>query len=659
MKFGILEEALILLAVSVVAVAAFRRFRMPAILAYLFVGVLVGPYGLGWIPDSADTRLLAEFGVVFLLFTVGLEFSFPQLLAMKKVVFGLGSAQVGVTTLVAALTAWVYGMSPEGALVAGGVLAMSSTAIVIKQLTEQLELGSRHGTLSVGILLFQDVAVIPFLILIPALSGTSDVAVAQEVILTLAKGVLVVLAMMAVGHWLLRPLFHEIALSRSSELFTLTALLFTLAAAWLTHFAGLSLALGAFLAGMLLGETEFRHQVEANIRPFRDVLLGLFFVTIGMLLDVQNLPHVLYWALVVVAALILFKIFSIMALCLLMGFDKGVAMRTGVVLAQGGEFGFALLTLALTANLIEPEAGQIILAALIISMAVAPLLIHLNGAVVKRFFSDTYLRQREQLLRDVEVHARDLSDHTIICGYGRIGQNVARFLERENIPYLALDLDPVRVRDARAAGEHVYFGDATHREMLEAAGLYRSRAIVVSFEDIYATIKILQQVRRMSPELPILVRTRDDTNLERLQAEGATEVVPETLEASLMLSSHLLLLLGIPVARVLRQIKGVRDDRYQIMRQYFRGTDETSDEEATAFKERLQTVTLAAGAAAVGKCIGDLHLDELGVLITALKRGGIRGELPQPEAELRIGDALILYGAPEDLRAAETRLLRG
>jgi len=290
---------------------------------------------------------------------------------------------------------------------------------------------------------------------------------------------------------------------------------------------------------------------------------------------------------------------------------------------------------------------------------VAPLLIHLNGALVKRFFSDTYLRQREQLLRDVEVHARDLSDHTIICGYGRIGQNVARFLERENIPYLALDLDPVRVRDARAAGEHVYFGDATHREMLEAAGLYRSRAIVVSFEDIYATIKILQQVRRMSPELPILVRTRDDTNLERLQAEGATEVVPETLEASLMLSSHLLLLLGIPVARVLRQIKGVRDDRYQIMRQYFRGTDETSDEEATAFKERLQTVILTAGADAVGKCIGDLHLDELGVFITALKRGGIRGELPQPEVELRIGDALILYGVPEDLRAAETRLLRG
>jgi CPA2 family monovalent cation:H+ antiporter-2 len=619
----------------------------------------VGPYGLGWITNSADTRLLAEFGVVFLLFTVGLEFSFPQLIAMKKVVLGLGSAQVILTTAVAGLTAWLYGMSAAGALVTGGVLAMSSTAIVIKQLTEQLELGSRHGTLSVGILLFQDVAVIPFLILIPALSGASDAAVVQEVILTLAKGVLVVVAMIAVGHWLLRPLFHEIALSRSSELFTLTALLFTLAAAWLTHYSGLSLALGAFLAGMMLGETEFRHQVEANIRPFRDVLLGLFFVTIGMLLDVQGLPHVLYWSMVLVAALIFFKTFSIMGLCLLMGFDKGVAMRTGVVLAQGGEFGFALLSLALSAQIVDSDAAQIILAALIISMAFAPLLIRINGAIVKRLFSDNYLRQREQLVHDVEIHAKHLADHTIICGYGRIGQNVARFLDHENIPYLALDLDPVRVRDARAAGERVYFGDATHREMLEAAGLYRAKALVVSFDDIYATIKVLQQVRRMSPELPILVRTRDDTNLERLQAAGATEVVPETLEASLMLSSHLLLLLGIPVTRVLRQIKGVRDNRYQMMRQYFHGAEEGPVEEAAAFRERLQTITLTGDAYAVGKRLTDLHIDEKGVLITALKRGGIRGELPQPEMELRVGDSLILYGAPEDLKAAEARLLRG
>lgn len=658
-NFGILEEILLLLIVSVVAVSIFRRFKLPAILAYLFVGVIVGPNGLGWIVDTEDTRVLAEFGVVFLLFTVGLEFSFPQLMAMKRAVLGLGGAQVGLTTAAAGVVAWLTGMSAAAAFVVGGVIAMSSTAIVIRQLTERLELGSRHGSLSVGVLLFQDVAVIPFLIVIPALAGHGESSVAQELLLTLAKGGVVVLAMLAAGHWLLRPMFHEIASSRSSELFTLTALLLTLAAAWVTHFAGLSLALGAFLAGMMLGETEFRHQVEADIRPFRDVLLGLFFITIGMLLEVHVLPGILHWVLLLAFALMAFKLVAVTALGVLMGIEKGVAVRAGLVLAQGGEFGFALLSLALSAGLLETGAAQIILAALILSMAASPILIHYNGAIVKRVFAESYMRRREQLVQDVALHAQDLSDHTIICGYGRIGQNVARLLDNEGFEYIALDLDPVRVRDARAAGERVYYGDSTHREMLEAAGLYRARAVVISFDDSYATMKILPQVRRMRPEIPILVRTRDDTDLERLQKAGATEVVPETLEAGLMLSSHLLLLLDVPVSRVIKQVQAIRDTRYQLLREYFHGEEPSSEDSSEAFRERLQTVTLVEDAFAVGKALGQLNLDATGVLVTAIRRYGIRGDDPSPDTELQAGDTLVLYGVPDDLKSAEQLLLKG
>lgn len=659
MNYSALDTILILLVVSVIAVSLFRRLSLPPILGYLFVGLLVGPYGMGWIQQNEDTRILAEFGVVFLLFTVGLEISLPQMTAMRREVLGLGGSQVLLTTIVAAVLAWLLGLSVEAAFVVGGVLALSSTAIVIKQLNEQVELSSRHGRLSLGVLLFQDVAVVPFLILIPALAGNSDGTVLHEVMIALLKGVAVVLIMYAIGHWLLRPLFHEIATARSSELFTLTALLFALAAAWVTNYAGLSLALGAFLAGMLLGETEFRHQVESDIRPFRDVLLGLFFITVGMQLDVHVLPEYFLWVLALVLVIVLFKTFLIMGLSMLMGVTKGVALRTGVVLAQSGEFGFALLALAYSEHLLDTEVMQIVLAAMVISMVLAPILIRFNGEFAKRFCSASYSSNRSEILSGVAAVAKDLENHTIICGYGRIGQNVARFLEQEGFDYIALDLDPVRVRDARSAGEHVNYGDTTHRRILDAAGLDRARAVVVTFDDVHATLKVLSQVRSLQPDIPVLVRTRDDSNLERLQQEGATEVVPETLEASLMLATHLLMLLGVSVSNILRQVQVVRADRYQILRGFFHGQDADLHEEQEGFRERLHTVSLPEHAYAVGKPMSSCQLQEFGVIVTAVRRNGIRGQDPDNEMLLREGDALVLYGTPEDLSRAEKCLLSG
>jgi CPA2 family monovalent cation:H+ antiporter-2 len=390
MEHGALTEVLILLATAVVAVAAFRRLALPPVLAYLAVGMLVGPHGLAWIPDTEDTRFLAEFGVVFLLFTLGLEFSLPQLVALRREVLGLRGSQVILTTALAWLGAWLLGMSPEAAFVIGGVLAMSSTAIVIKQMAEQLELNSRHGRNAIGILLFQDIAVLPFLIAIPVLASDSDTSLAAEMGWALVKGLAVVLAMLAVGRWLLRPLFHEIASSRSSELFTLTALLFALTAAAASAGAGLSMALGAFLAGMMLGETESRHQVEADIRPFRDVLLGLFFITVGMLLDVGALPRIWPWVLLLLAALVVLKTASIVAISLLMGQPAGVGLRAGLVLAQGGEFGFALLALGVSFGVLDSSSTQVVLATVVLSMVLTPFLVRYNGLIAKWLFRESY-----------------------------------------------------------------------------------------------------------------------------------------------------------------------------------------------------------------------------------------------------------------------------
>ncbi len=659
MNESVFHEILVLLAVAVIAVALFRRFHLPPILGYLFVGMLVGPYGLHWIPDTQDTRFLAEFGVVFLLFTIGLEFSIPQLVAMRSTVLGLGGAQVLVSTLLAGVLAWALGVPWQGALIVGGVLALSSTAIAIKQLTEQLEINSRHGHNAVGMLLFQDLAVIPFLILIPFLAAGSGEWSFAPLLLALLKGILAFIAMLAVGRWLLRPLFREIAAARSAELFVLTVLLVSLTAAWATHLAGLSLALGGFIAGAMLGETEFRHQVEADIRPFRDVLLGLFFITIGMLLNLRSLLDLWPWVLLTLSGFVVVKAMLITALCRAFGDEAGVALRTGLVLAQGGEFGFALLSLAMGAALIDNRTGQVVLGATLLSMALAPLMIRFNGHVAKYLFTKSYVRNRERLEADIARDVRSLRDHVIICGYGRIGQNIGHFLEHEGFPYVALDLDPYRVQEARAAGETVFYGDSTHPEMLQAAGIARARALVLSFDDAPASMKILARVRESYPELPILVRARDDSALESLQQLGATEVVPEILEGSLMLASHLLYLLNVPVSTIVRRVRDVRSDRYRLLRGFFPGEEAVPIEASSSQRERLHAVTLPKGAAAVGRSIGELSLDDGTVTITAVRHEGVRSARPTPDLTLSTGDVLVLYGTPPDLERAETRLLKG
>lgn len=654
-----LNLVIILLGFAVIAVSALRRVRLPPILAYLFTGMLVGPHGVGWITNTEDTQVLAEYGVVFLLFTLGLEFSLSRLIAMKRDVLLLGGGQVVVNVIGAGVVAWLCGATPGAAVALGGALAMSSTAIVIKQIKEQSEVDLRHGRLAVAVLLFQDLAVIPFLILIPALASGGGVGIASSLLWAMVKGTAAFLVILVVGRWLLRPLFLEIASSRLAELFTLAVLFFTLAAAWLTEALGLSLALGAFLAGIMLGETEFRHQVELEIRPFRDVLLGLFFVSVGMLVNVGVIVQHGGWVMLAVLALILFKCASVAVLGRVFGSDNATALRTGLLLAQGGEFGFALLALGLTSGLVTPAVTQFALAVILVSMIVSPVLIRVNRPLAQKLFGPTEASPRDVLKHDVARHSFHNEEHVIIAGFGRVGQNVARLLEQEGFEYVALDLDPVRVKAAREGGDPVYYGDATHPDILHAVGLERARAVVISYHDVPTAVKILAQVRKSRPELPVIVRTRDDSNLDRLQAAGATEVVPEALEAGLMVASHLLVLLDVPIIRIMRRVEEVRHDRYSLLRNVFRGQEARPLDERHAFREELRTVKLGDGDHAVALRLSDLALAQCAVMVTALRRHGIVGKQPGPDTRLRTGDVLVLYGTPDDLAAAEKILRRG
>ena len=644
---------LLLLAASVIVVTICRRARLPPILGYLIVGIALGPHALGVVPDDAATRHLAEFGIVFLMFSIGLEFSLPQLRAMRRAVFGLGFSQVAITTIAAMIVVQLLGYGWRAGVVLGGALAMSSTAIVSKMLAERSELGTPHGRDIMGILLFQDLAVVAFLILIPALAGTG--ANLPSVLgVALAKAVVALAIILFLGQRPMRAWFHLVARQRSPELFVLNVLLVTLGMAELTELAGLSLALGAFLAGMLISETEFRYQVEEDIKPFRDVLLGLFFVTIGMMLDLRGVAlHPLE-----MIALLVVPVGAKLALIILLarafGAPLATALRTGFYLAQAGEFALVMLALASSNTLLSPEFMQLVLASMIVSMLIAPLLIQNANAWVRRLTANDWLARAAEVTQ-VAAFTMARQGHVIVCGFGRSGQNLTRLLEREDITYLALDSDPQRVRDA-ADGTTVVYGDASRRETLVSAGIAKARALVVTFDDTPTALKILHHVQHLRPELPVIVRTRDDSELDKLVAAGATEVVPEVLEGSLMLASHSLLVLGVPLNRVLQNIRTIREERYGLFRGFFHGA--TDYEAADNLQPRLRTVLLNERAHAIGRSLDELAVGAW-VEVTGVRRRGARSVAPDANWRFEPGDAVVLLGRPRELGRAEQRLLDG
>lgn len=652
-----LQSVLILLATAVVVVVLFRSLRLPPMLGYLLVGVAIGPHALGWIRETEEVHQLAEIGVVFLMFSIGLEFSLPKLITIRRIVFGLGAAQVALTMLPVWAVAGALGAEWREGLILGGVLAMSSTAILGKILAERLELNTAHGRQIIGVLLFQDLAVVPLLIVVPALAAGAG-ALASDLGLALLKAAAMLAVLLFFGQRLMRAWFHLVARQKSAELFILNVLLITLGLAYLTEIAGLSLALGAFLAGALISETEYRYQVEVDIRPFRDVLLGLFFVSIGMLLDPRPVFENILWVALLLAGLLLFKTFLVFGLSVLFERNTGAAMRTGLALAGSGEFGLVLLARADSLALIEPQVMQPVLGAMLLSMLLAPFMLERSEHVVRRWVRSDWMNRAMQV-HNIAVQAMGADRHVVICGFGRSGQNLARLLREESIPFIALDIDPQRIKEAAAAGESVVFGDAARPEVLTAAGLLRARALAVTYADTASALKILRHVSELRPGLPVVVRTLDDNDIDQLKSAGAVEVIAEILEGSLMLASTTLMLLGVPLNRVMQRIRETREHRYSLFRGFFRGMTDESEELDQADQPRLHSVTMTPGAAAIGRRLGEFGLGAMGVEVTALRRRDARTVTPASDTRIEAGDVLVLLGTEEGVAAAEIRLMQG
>ncbi|ROZ66259.1 cation:proton antiporter [Ramlibacter sp. WS9] len=655
-----LELTLLYLLAAVLGVVTCRSLKLPPMLGYLVVGVVIGPNALALGDDSEAVHHLGEFGVVFLMFVIGLEFNLSKLRAMRTHVFGLGLFQVLLTIgavmagslFLAALAPGMWKMGWQTSLALSGALAMSSTAIVVKLMAERLELESEHGKRVMGVLLFQDLAVVPLLVLIPALGSPPELLIGS-LLLAAVKAVVLITVLLWGGQRVMRWWLTLVARRKSEELFVLNLLLVTLGLAWMTEMAGLSLALGAFIAGMLISETEYKHQVETDIRPFHDVLLGLFFITIGMRLDWRLVAEHKGLVLVLMTLPVLFKLALVTVLARMYGASAGVSLRTGLYLAQAGEFGFVLLTLAQANKLVPPALLNPILASMVLSMLATPFIIMYSNRIVMKLVSSEWLLQSLQMT-NIARKSINTSKHVIICGYGRCGQNLARILEREGIPYIALDLDPDRVRQAAAAGDSVVFGDASRLQALVAAGLARASALVVTYLDVPGATKVLASARIHAPQVPVIIRTQDDRDLEKLQAAGATEVVPESLEGSLMLASHALALVGVPMRRVIRIVQDQRDARYSLLRGYFHGADDNTVDDLE--QERLATVTLPLGARSLGRALSQLALE---VKVVSLRRASGKPVDLAADPPLQDGDTLVLSGRPEALAVAEEKLLQG
>jgi K+:H+ antiporter len=652
-----LNEGLTLLAISLLVIWVLKRIKLPPILGYLFVGVLVGPYSLGWLPEGEHIKTLAEIGVVFLLFMVGLEFSLSRLIAMRATVFGLGSCQVVISTLSGGFIAWLTGIEWQAALVVGGALALSSTAIVAKQLSDQLEMQARHGQLTIAILLFQDLAVVPLLVIIPILSMEHDQSLILPILIAIGEGMFAIFIMLQIGRLLLRPFYHLVARTHSAEIFTLATLFIALTAAWLTNQLGLSLALGAFLAGLMLSETEYKHQIEADIRPFRDVLMGLFFISVGAQLDVSIIFREWFWIGLLTTGLIVGKGAVIAILTRLLGYELPVAFRTGLILGQAGEFSFAVLMVAISNNLLTLQETQPIIAAALLSMLITPILIRYNRRITERLFRGAYIAGLNAPTKELNSACETLSGHVIICGFGRIGQNLANILREMNIPYVALDLDHSLIREAWEAGENVFFGDSTRAEILKKAELVRASALIITFDDALIAEHIIRSARQINTDIPIVVRSKDDQYMDNLHSVGASNVVPESFEASMMLAIHVLQHMGISTDKSLAFVAQARKDNYRQLRGYFRGEESLGMDEPDAL--RLHTVILLPDSYAVGKSMDIINLEKINTTILAVRRGRNRLNSFDESFQFEIGDAVVIEGIQSAVLNAEKHLLRG
>ena len=646
--FESIQLIILLLVSSVLMVALFRYLRLPPMIAYFVVGLALGPHTLGILPDSESSRHFVEFGIVFLMFTIGLEFSLPKLNSMRHILFGLGGAQVAITLVTTMVFSTFLGLDLAAAFIIGSALTMSSTAIVSKILMERIDLNSRHGQLAIGILLFQDIAVIFILILIPVFNS-QVIDLYSLLWMSLFKIIVLLFILFRIGQPVMNFWFGIVAKQKSRELFVLNVLMITLIFAYVTKLSGLSYALGAFLAGMLISETRYRYQVESDIASFRDILLGLFFISIGMMLNIEVFIKYYLEIFLLFFVYTIFKMIVITYLAKLFKYELGVGIRSGVILGQAGEFSFVILALGQEQNLISGDILQIILSVCLLSMLFASFIIPFNGRIA-RYISKEYLKNSEKLVNKIEASSEDFSDHVIICGYGRGGQYLGRFLKEEDILFIAIDMDLNRVNDAANAGEKVMYGDASRRVVLRAAGIERAKALVIAYSDDRSSLKVLNVIREIYPDLPVVVRTRDESSIEQLQDAGATDVVPEVLESSLMLASHALVILDVPLARVIKKIRAFRNERYKIFRGYFMGSSEAADDLQGQDQLQLHSIEIKNNFYLLNKQISEIPLNKFNIEIQHLRRPNMLEDIEaRLDIKLKVGDVIVILGLPRDL----------
>jgi CPA2 family monovalent cation:H+ antiporter-2 len=546
-----LRELILFLAAAGLVMPVVRRLKISPVLGFLCIGLAIGPSGLGRfaaevpainhfvVPDVEGVRRIAEFGVVFLLFTIGLELSLSQLWAMRHLVFGLGTAQVAVSALAIGVIAHAFGHSFAAATILGLSLALSSTAVVVQLLTERLQLSTPVGRVSFGVLLFQDLAVVPILFLVGVLGTEAQGSLSAAALQAFGKAFLVIAMILAIGRIIVRPLLRFVGGAGSRELFMAAVLLLILGTGVLTAEAGLSMALGAFLAGLLFAGTEYRHQINSDIEPFKGLLLGLFFISVGMSLDLAAVWADLGWVALSVAGLVLIKSAILFGLALSFRLPAPVALEAGLLLGQGGEFAFVVVAAALAVGLLAPAAAQFILLVVVVTMFLTPLLARLG-----RLLADRAARRFGRAYQHDAIP--DAEGHVVIGGFGRVGQMLGRLLEAQRIPYVALDTDPDLVAAMRAEGAPVFFGDASQPEVVAHLGMDRAIAFATTMDEPGSGEWIVANVSRTWPHLPVFARARDPEHARRLKACGAVGVVPETTEASLQLGENLLVGIGIP-----------------------------------------------------------------------------------------------------------------
>lgn len=655
MHISLAPVVMVLLA-AVLAVILCRHLRIPPMLGYLVVGFIAGPGLLRLIPQTPATDFLGEIGIAFLMFSIGLEFSLGKLKAMRRLVLQLGGLQIMLSMLAIMLILMISGTPLLWAFTVSGALALSSTAIVSRLLAERTELGQQHGQMVMGVLLMQDIAVVPLMILLPALAGGGE-NLWIGLGLALLKMALTLSLLLVIGNKLMTPWFRLVAKSGSGELFMVNVLLVTLGVAYLTELAGLSLALGAFVAGILISETEYRFQVEDDIRPFRDILLGFFFITVGMKLDFRILLQSGPMILLLFALLLVLKASIVYAIAKRMHHSTTDSLKSALYLAQGGEFGFVLLAIAGNLELVPDALHQAAVAAVLLSMVAAPLLIGASTALTRRLVKSSWDEQSVDL-HNILIETMSKNEHVLIIGFGRGGQNVSRVLAQENTPYYALDLDAERVQAARAGGEPVAFGDAKRKEILQAAGLKRARMVLITINNMHESQHILSTIMHLDPTMSVVVRVTNDDYIQSFTNLGADDVVSDTKESSLMLASQALLGMGHPFEQVYQTMQQVRKNRYQTLEGLFVGSNDIPNHDDAAHFNRY-AFTLPAGAHLIGKGIHDLPLDKLKLKLLSVRRN--THQLRQFEDNFRFSaqDTLVLLGQREKIIAFENWSLQG